>query len=748
VEELFLEVSVNRVDTKELGHFLRARGRLYVDAATLDGLGLSLPGRTRRSPWMALDDLPGLHIAYQESAQRVELMAPVSLLSRPPAQLGYVAPPPPRIDPDTRAPGLLLNYDIYGQGDGTYRSVSGWNELRLFGLGPGIWRSSSILGSAHGRTRNDTRFVRLDSSWEWDFPASMVSVVVGDTYSGALDWTRATRFGGVRVSRAFNLQPYRVTVPLASYAGEATLPSTVDMFINGIRQSQQAVLPGRFQIDSAPMINGLGQAQVVITDITGRSRVVDFSLYNDAQLLQRGLSDWSFEAGKVRLGYGVRSFSYASETMGTGTYRYGVSDALTVETHAEAMRGFGMGGGGGLLRLGRAGGVLGASYAISRSDRRDGRQWGTSYEWQGDLFNFRLSTLRVDSGFRDIASLEGAGLPRRTDQVFAGLNLGRGQLGASYLRQELAGLPGARYLSLSWSQTTRHLGNLSLSISRDIDEGTGSTAYVYWSLPLGDQRQLWGSAQHQRSGNTITAGATRPIPGDEEGWGWRVQASAGDQAGEQAELGQLTRYGEWRAGVLRWRGDGRSTTSGYVDLSGGVLLMNGSLFAMRRANDAFVLVSTDGVPDVPVMLENRHVGNTNSKGQLLVTNLNAWQNNDISIDPLVLSADVNVERERRAVVPPNDSGVVARFPMRKMTAVVMTLRAPNGQWIPAGTTAALRGGGQSSEVTLGYDGEVYMQSPPPGAQLIVPLTSGDCVVALPSPLPDSGWVDLGEVPCR
>jgi outer membrane usher protein len=86
--------------------------------------------------------------------------------------------------------------------------------------------------------------------------------------------------------------------------------------------------------------------------------------------------------------------------------------------------------------------------------------------------------------------------------------------------------------------------------------------------------------------------------------------------------------------------------------------------------------------------------------------------------------------------------------MRKMTAVVMTLRAPNGQWIPAGTTAALRGGGHASEVTVGYDGEVYMQSPPPGAQLIVPLTSGDCVVALPSPLPDSGWVDLGEVPCR
>ncbi|WP_199536145.1 fimbria/pilus outer membrane usher protein [Dyella solisilvae] len=750
MEELFLDVTLNRVDTHTLGHFFLAHGELYAEASTLHDLGLSWPTETQTTGLVPLTDLPGLQAHYDEANQRLSLLAPTQLLAGPPARLGYTPPPPPRIDPASRVPGLLLNYDIYGQDGAGSRSISGWNELRLFGLGPGIWRTSSVVSATYGGSTSDEHhFVRLDTSWELDFPTSMVSIVVGDTTNAALDWTRTTRFGGIRVSRNFELQPYRVTVPLASFAGEATLPSTVDMFINGIRQSQQTVSPGRFQIDSAPVLNGAGQAQVVITDITGQSRVVNFSLYNSSQLLQAGLSDWSFEAGKVRLDYGLRSFSYASDAMGTGTYRYGVSDFLTIESHAEVTRDLTMGGGGIQLRMGPAGGVLNASYAMSRHGENDGRQEAVGYEWQGRLFNFRLSTLRSDEAFSDVASLEGSVLPRRVDQAFAGFNLGRGQLGASYLRQDFPGNIHERYASVSWSQSTSRIGNFSFSLTHDLDGGTGSTVFLYWSLPLGYRRQLWSGVQHQGSGNTVTVGATQSIPGDQDGWGWRVQAGAGDQPTDQAEVSQLTRFGEWRAGVLQWHNNGQSGSTGYLDVSGGLLLMSGSLFPMRRVDDSFALVSTDGIGGVPVMLENRLVGDTNEKGQLLVTPLNAWQNNDITIDPLVLPAEVSVDRVHLAVVPPTASGVLARFPMRATTPVVLALRGPDGQWIPPGSSALLESKGATPlEVVVGYDGKVFLQDPPAGARLVVPLASGQCSITLPDPLPGQGWTDLGELPCR
>ena len=58
--------------------------------------------------------------------------------------------------------------------------------------------------------------VRLDTSWQLDLPDPMLSLTVGDTLTGALSWSRATRIGGVRLSRNFSLQPYRITAPLAS----------------------------------------------------------------------------------------------------------------------------------------------------------------------------------------------------------------------------------------------------------------------------------------------------------------------------------------------------------------------------------------------------------------------------------------------------------------------------------------------------------------------------------------------------
>ncbi|WP_198014131.1 fimbria/pilus outer membrane usher protein [Pseudoxanthomonas sp. J35] len=202
-----------------------------------------------------------------------------------------------------------------------------------------------MLRSGDGPETSSTD-VRLDTSWQLDFPERMVSVRIGDGIGGQLDWTRSTRFGGIRVSRDFSLQPYRVTVPLASFAGEAALSSTVDLFVDGIRQSQQQVGPGQFRIDSPPILSGAGQAQLVVTDINGQSRTLSFTLYNARQLLQRGLSDWSFEAGKVRREYGRESFACADDAMASGSFRHGASDWLTLEAHAETTRGLDMAGAG------------------------------------------------------------------------------------------------------------------------------------------------------------------------------------------------------------------------------------------------------------------------------------------------------------------------------------------------------------------------------------------------------------------
>lgn len=746
-QSLYLEIILNHLPLRRIVHFVAHGGRLYAEADALKGLGLTWPGASSATGLVALDSLPGLHADYDEADQQLSLMAPMELLGGSPAVLGYTAPPAPKLDPATRTPGLLLNYDVYAQTYQGQRTVSGWSELRMFGAGPGVWRSSGLTQSTSGGIgENRFRNTRLDTSWQMDFPKSMISVTLGDSFSGSLSWTRSMRFGGLRVSRNFDLQPYRVTVPLASFIGQTALPSVVDLYINGIRESRNNVSPGQFELVNAPTINGAGTAQMVITDVTGQRRVVDFSLYNSARMLQKGLADWSFEVGALRRSYGLESFSYAKSPMFSASGRYGLNNYLTLESHGENSDGLTMGGVGALLRLG-TGGIFRASYAASNYEAQRGKQYGLGYEWQGSRFSISLSTQRSDDTFRDIGTLEGSTLPTRSSQAFAGVNTHYGQFGASYVQQKFQDGYRSKYVGLNWSRSLGRYGYINVGANRDLEGDGGTNVYVYWSLPLGDNHQAWASTRNQGQGSTTSVGAMRALPGDSDGFGWRVQASQGADAGGQAEVSELTRYGQWRAGAQYWNGQGNgSSNMAYAGASGGLLLMKGSVFPMRRVSDAFALVSTDGIPGVPVKLENRTVGTTDSDGLLLVTPLNAWQNNNLSIDPLVLPADVAVDHVRMTAVPATGSGMLARFPMKEVLTVELSVRKEGGGWVPAGSTATLMPGGQ--HVTVGYDGRMYLEGPPAGGQLTIRLATGACRVGLPADMPGRGRINLGERTCR
>ncbi|AKC88391.1 hypothetical protein WQ53_12810 [Pseudoxanthomonas suwonensis] len=754
LQELYLEVSLNEFATGRLARFVVIDGRLHASISTLRELGLQWPGSQDADGLVALDTIPGLQARYDAGNQQLALTAPLERLSGEREHFSETEQPMPRIDPSTRAPGLLLNYDLYAQGDSDYRSLSGWTELRLFGVGPGVWSNSTVsrLDSLPGlEDRHD--MVRLDTSWQLDLQDSMVSVVAGDTYSGSLGWTRTTRIGGVRASTNFALQPYRVTTPLASFAGDAVLPSTVDLFINGIRQSSQQVRPGQFQIDSIPTVNGVGQAQMVITDINGQSRVVNFSLYNTAQLLQQGLTDWSVEAGRVRREYGLRSFSYAGDTMGSASVRHGLSNRTTLEVHAEATSGLQMAGAGGTWLLGDRGGVLDASVAGSNYAGESGHQYGLGYQWNSSRFNLGLATLRRTEDFADVASLEEAALPRRMDSAFVGINWGVAQVGASYVRQDIFAQPSARFASLTWSRQLPRSGYLSLSVSRDLGNRAADSAFLYWSMPLDRRTSLSASARHSRTADNLSVEANRPVDSDLGGLGWRLQTTVGGRPGAQGQIAGLGRHGAWNAGVLYQRGEGPvpDSTTGFASANGSILLMEKHLFAMRRVEDAFALVSTDGVADVPILQENRLVGHTNEDGLLLVNRLNAWQSNRLSIDPLQAPTDVRLVRTEMHAVPASRSGMLARFPMRAVLSIQATVTGQDGQPIPAGSSVWLRDDDPATTPALtvvGYDGLLYLQELRPGTGLKIRHNGGYCDVVLPVLAKPRGFVELEGVVCR
>ncbi len=771
-EELYLQVTLNQSDTGRLSRFVRgADGRMRASTATLREIGFALPGRDP-AEMIDLGTLPGLSVRYDAALQRISLDAPLSLLSLDTAVLNR--PSGAASNPAGASPGMLLNYDLYASHERDASNLTATAELRVFGIGSGVFSNSAVTRAYRERTDDGHAYnehgprdgnngwrgetVRLDTSWQLSLPDSAISLTLGDTYSGFLDWTRAVRLGGVQIGRNFGLQPYRITTPLPAFLGEAAVPSAVDLYVNGIRQYSGEVPAGPFQLATVPGINGVGNAQIIVTDAFGRTRTIDFPFYATQQLLAKGLSDWSLSAGVVREDYGIRSFSYASELVGSGNLRYGVSDSFTFEAHGEGGGGLANAGLGGLWLLGRAG-VLNASYARSALDGAQGGQTALGYGWNDNRFNFSLESQRTHGDYRDIASLYGSPPPDISDRVLAGVTVPRlGNFSVSYLRlryprtepqdgEEVSEQIDSRYAGLFWSQTFRRGWAANLSYNQNLDDHDDRTFYLGISVALGDDRQANLSLQRTGQRDNAVIDVSRPVPGDgdiDRSYGWRVQARTGDDGeGGLAEIGWISPYGRYGAGIAGF--DGHSY--GYASASGSLVWMGGHAFASRNITDAFAVVSTEGLAGVPVKLENRLVGHTDADGMLLVTPLRAWQDNKLSIDPLDLPANLRIDRVETLATPRDRSGIGVRFGMKPVRAAVVILHDASGAPLPLGSR--VHASGLNEPAIVGYDGETYLDTLDTHNNLRIQLPDGgSCEVNFDYPADGQAIPRIGPLSCR
>jgi outer membrane usher protein len=696
--DLYLDLIINGTE-RGLVHLGYRDGTLWATRATLQQLGFMLP--TDSPDPVRLDSLPGVQVRYDAEQQSATLTVPLKLLHLSTSVLNAQSAPVPHAN---ASPGALLNYDIYATRDTQgSASASAYTELRVFG-GPGTLSSTGL--SQTSRTNGDWhgRSVRLDTTWSMSFPERMLTMDVGDTLTGATAWSRPTRIGGVQIGTNFALQPYRVTAPLPQFLGQATLPSQVELYVNGMKQYSGQVPVGPFQLNAVPGISGAGNAQLVLTDALGRVSTVDFSLYNTQQLLQKGLTDWSAGFGFVRKDYGLRSFSYSRDPMASGSWRRGLTDQFTASAHAEVTQGLANAGVGGDWLLGHAG-IVSGSVARSQHGGLDGSQLSLGYQWINSRFNFGVQGTRSSSGYRDVAALYGSPSPRLSASAQAGMSTdGFGNFGVSYVHLRYLEQT-SRYASGYWYKSLGRSASISLNLNQNLDVSRDRSVFLSFSLTFDARTYMSAGVQRQGNRNLFDASISRSLPTD-GGFGWRAQTQQGDGShGGLAELDYLGRYGQAQAGLMNFGG----SSSAYAGANGALVLMGGHAFAARSIYNGFALVSTDGIPDVPVKLENNLVGHTDRQGLLLVTPLNAYQNNKLSIDPMQLPADVRIGHVDTNATPVDRAGTLVSFGITPVRAASVLLRDDAGKPLPLGSQVRLRG--QAGDPALvGFDGAVYLDT--------------------------------------
>ncbi|VEB96603.1 Outer membrane usher protein fimD precursor [Cedecea lapagei] len=733
--DLYLDTTVNG-NSVGLVHLGYAEGKLYADAMALRQLGIRLPEKAQ--PPFYLNDLPQVSVDYNVQQQTLALTAPLSLLDLKTTQLNQSDISAPTA---ANAFGALLNYDLYADG-GKESNFNSFSEFRVFSSAGVL--SSTQLTRYSTEQNNGSSFSRLDTSWRTSFPEQMVAVSLGDTLTSSLAWSRQTRIAGIKVGTDFGLKPYMPTTPLPAFLGSATLPSSVELYVNGVKYYNGEVPAGSFQLNTLPNITGAGNAQVMMTDALGRTSVQNFSFYNDQLLLREGLTDWSLELGVVRKNYGYSSFDYGSEPALSGTWRRGFSNSLTAGGHFEASNSLVNGGISSDWIPGSQAGTISTALAASADAGENGYLYGLGYRWSGGRFNFSSSATATSGDYHDVATRYGAPPPTFSGSAVLGYNFGQGgNLSLSYLQFRYPDQSAVRYANASWFKSITESISLSASFNQNVDNTRDRS--VYLMMTVSTQNNLTASATVQRTGDKMgyQLNASQAPP-SEGGVGWNVAGSQqSSQQSGQGEVGYLGRYGRVYTGF-------RSIPDnhyGYAGATGSLVMMGGGVFAAREINNGFAVVSTDGIPDVPVKLQNNLVGNSDSSGLLLVTPLNSYQNNLISIDPMNLPANMRIRNVSLNATPADRSGTLVNFEIKPVRAAQVLLVDVRGKAIVEGSPVrSLAGSGQ--ETVVGFDGMAYFDALELHNQLRVTTENGSCLAEFDYPENQKSIPNIGPIVCR
>nr|WP_189657419.1 fimbria/pilus outer membrane usher protein [Pseudomonas peradeniyensis] len=738
---LYLDLQVNQVAKAELVPVQQRAGRLYLASEVLREAGIRLPGEPQGE--VALDEIPGLHSDYDSQNQRLLLQVPPAWL--PDQQVGERNLYPAS---DARSSfGALLNYDAYlndTDEGGSY--LAAWNELRLFDdwgtfSTTGQWRQSFNGAQAQGRQG----FLRYDTTFRYTDEQRLLTYEAGDLVTGALPWTTSVRVGGLQLSRDFGARPDLVTYPLPAFAGEAAVPTSLDLFINGYKSSSTELQPGPYTLTNVPFINGAGEAVVVTTDALGRQVSTTLPFYVTSSLLAKGLSDFSVAAGSLRRDYAVRDFAYGPG-VASATLRHGVSDYFTLETHAESAESMMLGGLGGNLRLGTFG-VLNAALTQSRFEGDTGQQVALGYQYNSRRIGFNYQRVQRHGDYADLSLVDSpfTRLSQRSEQATLSLNLDRyGSLGAGYFDVRAGDGTRTRLINLSWSKPLWRNSSLYLSASREVGDSQWAVQ-AQLVIPFDLRGTLAFSAERSKDGQDlqrVNYSQAVPVGG---GVGYNLGYATGGNRDDYRQADLTWRLQSVQLQVGAYGSSGEMTR--WADASGSLVLMDAGLFAANRIDDAFVVVSTSGYADVPVRYENQQIGRTDRNGHLLVPYSSGYYRGKYEIDPMDLPADVLAPQVEQRVAVRRGSGYLLEFPLKRVLAASLVLVDADQQELKLGSRVRHQESG--GEAVVGWDGLVYLENLAPHNRLQVDKADGgQCQVAFDLPEGQGPIPLIGPLVCR
>lgn len=709
---------------------------LYVRASDLKSWRIAPPKLTpltyKGKRYYALSAIPGIRYRTDAATQTLHLKVPASAF-RGTVVDGFSAT---NATPSATPWGGFVNYDFLGSHVEGQNTVNGLFELGLFnGWGVGTSRFYDRDMATSG-----SHLIRLETAWRHDNPASMTSLVLGDSISQGGQTALAVRMGGIKYGTNFSTRPYFVTFPMPGLRGSAALPSTVDLYVNGLLKGSEQVPAGPFSVPTVPVETGPGKARLVVHNALGQAEVITTSFYASSSLLKPGLNEYSISAGKLRRNFGMDSNNYSGFAT-TGLARHGFTEHFTGELYGEVsnlVRDFSLGATFASVHTG----AISTALAVSDSALGQGvmGRLGVSHQWRN--FNIGADVRLSSPDFTELG-YNGLPAPKRQVSLNAGAFIGKdaGSVYASYLDQSSPLYGHTRLVTLGYSVTLGDVGFLNLNAFRTLTGRRNTGASLTFTMSFGRRSSLTAGVRHQNDATRGYVQARRSLP-QGSGYGYRVSTEIGPDPLTQAEFDYQTDFGTYRVGGAHVA----EYTSYSAEASGGLAFIGGGVYPVRKIDGAFGLVEVPGLAGIPIYSENHRVATTDADGKALIPRLLPYQNNSlrIGLKNLPLGAQVNTLKIK--AVPRYRSGVIAKFPVTHTHGATLTIRLEDGSYLPAG--AEVRISGESKTFPVGRHGETYLTGLSTHNTLEVTWDHQSCTLHVDYPDTDDPIPDLGIFTCK
>lgn len=726
LKPLVYRMSINGLDVGDAALLQLPNGRLLARVNDLKRWKLKTLEKPEfyfsGEPYQALDSLPEYRIEVDESRQAATLNFQTQAFT------GTVIDTYHAESITAQKPqglGGYLNYELvaaHQDARGASNATILNGDLEAVAFNPLGVLTSEWLGLNLSADKGDAgaisaagkrHFVRLQTTFTHDMPETLTQLTLGDAIGSSSLYGRPVRFGGLRWSRNFGTQPGYAILPQTAINGETALPSVLDLYVDGVRQSSQQIPPGPFQISSLPVFSGGGEVEVVVRDLLGREQLIHESYFTNGRQLRAGLDEFGYEAGFVRNRFGTESENYG-QFVAAGTHRYGFTDKFTGEFRGEFL-------GSGLQTLGTGGiltvlpiGVFSAAAALSHSDPGYGGLGLLSFDRslrRGLSLGARAQFTTSD--FRQLGLSGTSAAPTRVLAANLGYTWQRVvNMGVSYFNI-LSRTPSRVTSGVTGTVSTRfHYGSVALTTIERIEPDQDLTLLLNYSFRFFSK----GSAALGTTYNRNAAGEYRSQEyarvqqnsPQGQGWGYRaeVRGNQGDRfdstVSENAEVGLNGPYGSYAlegfhdASGTAWRGT----------VSGSLATFAEHVFLSRKINSSFAVIET-GVPELPISVYSQISAVTDANGVALVPDLRAYQANDIRLDTNNLPLDYIVPFTEVQAAPYFRSGVLLAIPGKRSLSATAAFTQANGRPVPAGATLQLLGG-DHTEFGVGKNGEAFI----------------------------------------